>query len=155
MASDISTAAPTGEPALAGRRRPPPELSILGVAIGMMLLFEVLGWIFVGQSFVANPLRLKIMILQESEIGIIAVGVTQIIIMGGIDLSSGSVVGMTAMVAASLAQAEGYTHAIYPSLTGLNPPFPIAAGLACGLIAGLINGSLIALTKIPAFIATL
>ena len=106
----------------------------------MMLLFEVLGWIFVGQSFIANPLRLRIMILQEAEIGIIAVGVTQVIIMGGIDLSSGSVVGMTAMIAASLAQAAGYTHAIYPSLTGLNPIFPVAAGLVCGLIAGLING---------------
>ena len=154
MATDISTAAPTSETSKAGRRLPP-ELSILGVMIGMMLLFEVLGWIFVGQSFIANPLRLKIMILQEAEIGIIAVGVTQIIIMGGIDLSSGSVVGMTAMIAASLAQVAGYTHAIYPSLTGLNPIFPVAAGLACGLIAGLINGSLIALTKIPAFIATL
>ena len=121
----------------AGRRRLPPELSILGVMIGMMLLFEVLGWIFVGQSFIANPLRLKIMILQEAEIGIIAVGVTQVIIMGGIDLSSGSVVGMTAMIAASLAQTAGFTHAIYPSLTGLNPIFPVAAGLVCGLIVGL------------------
>ena len=139
----------------AARRRLPPELSILGVMIGMMLLFEVLGWIFVGQSFIANPLRLKIMILQEAIIGIIAVGVTQIIIMGGIDLSSGSLVGMTAMIAASLAQTAGFSHAIYPSLTGLNPFFPVAAGLICGLLAGLINGSLIALTKIPPFIATL
>ena len=101
MATDISTAAPTAEVRKSGRRRFPPELSILAVMIGMMLLFEVLGWIFVGQSFIANPLRLKIMILQEAEIGIIAVGVTQVIIMGGIDLSSGSVVGMTAMIAAS------------------------------------------------------
>jgi inositol transport system permease protein len=139
----------------AARRRLPPELSILGVMIGMMLLFEVLGWIFVGQSFIANPLRLKIMILQEAIIGIIAVGVTQIIIMGGIDLSSGSLVGMTAMIAASLAQTAGFSHAIYPSLTGLNPFFPVAAGLICGLLAGVINGSLIALTKIPPFIATL
>jgi len=148
VATDISTAAPTSKTSKAGRRLPP-ELSILGVMIGMMLLFEVLGWIFVGQSFIANPLRLKIMILQEAEIGIIAVGVTQIIIMGGIDLSSGSVVGMTAMIAASLAQVAGYAHAIYPSLTGLNPIFPVAAGLACGMVAGLINGSLIALTKNP------
>ncbi len=155
MATDISTAVPTPEVRKAGRRRLPPELSILAVMIGMMLLFEVLGWMFVGQSFIANPLRLRIMILQEAEIGIIAVGVTQVIIMGGIDLSSGSVVGMTAMIAASLAQVAGYTHAIYPSLTGLNPIFPVAAGLVCGLIAGLINGSLIAYTKIPAFIATL
>jgi inositol transport system permease protein len=139
----------------APRRRLPPELSILGVLIGMMLLFEVLGWIFVGQSFIANPLRLKIMILQEAVIGIIAVGVTQIIIMGGIDLSSGSLVGMTAMIAASLAQSAGFSHAIYPGLTGLNPFFPVAAGLICGTLAGMVNGSLIAVTKIPPFIATL
>ena len=109
MATDIRPPPPTAEAPAAARRRLPPELSILGVMIGMMLLFEVLGWIFVGQSFIANPLRLKIMILQEAVIGIIAVGVTQIIIMGGIDLSSGSLVGMTAMVAASLAQTAGYT----------------------------------------------
>src|SRR6201998_381201 len=144
MASDISTAAPTSEVSRAGRRRLPPELSILGVMVGMMLLFEVLGWIFVGQSFIANPLRLRIMILQEAEIGIIAVGVTQVIIMGGIDLSSGSVVGMTAMIAASLAQTGGLTHPIHPNLTGLNPIVPVAAGLFCGLIVGFINGWFIA-----------
>ena len=152
---DASNPAATVESPVRSRRRLPPELSILGVMIGMMLLFEVLGWIFVGQSFIANPLRLKIMILQEAEIGIIAVGVTQVIIMGGIDLSSGSVVGMTAMFAASLAQEADYSHAIYPALTGLNPIFPVVAGLLGGLIVGLINGSFIAYTKIPPFIATL
>jgi inositol transport system permease protein len=148
-------AAPSSETAAAHRRRLPQELSILGVMIGMMLLFEALGWIFEGQTFIFNALRLRIMILQEAEIGIIAVGVTQVIIMGGIDLSSGSVVGVTAMIAASLAQTAGFSHAIYPSLTGLNPVFPVAAGLACGLIIGLINGGFIAYTKIPPFIATL
>jgi inositol transport system permease protein len=151
----VSKDAAQSEAPNAGRRRLPPELSILGVMIGMMLLFEVLGWIFVGQSFIANPLRLKIMILQEAVIGIIAIGVTQTIIMAGIDLSSGSLVGMTAMIAASLAQTEGYSHAIYPSLTGLNPIFPVAAGLLGGIVVGLINGGLIAYTKIPPFIATL
>ena len=155
MANQQASNAAPAEIVSAPRRRLPPELSILGVMIGMMLLFEVLGWIVVGQSFIANPLRLKIMILQESVIGIIAVGVTQIIIMGGIDLSSGSIVGMAAMIAASLAQTEGVSHAIYPALTGLNPFFPVAAGLLTGLLAGAINGSLIAWTKIPPFIATL
>ncbi len=151
----VSKDAAQSEAPNAGRRRLPPEVNILGVMIGMMLLFEVLGWIFVGQSFIFNPLRLKIMILQEAVIGIIAIGVTQTIIMAGIDLSSGSLVGMTAMIAASFAQTAGFSHAIYPGLTGLNPVFPVAAGLLCGLIAGLINGSLIAYTKIPPFIATL
>jgi inositol transport system permease protein len=150
-----SDATATAEPRSARRRRLPPEVSIFGVMVGMMLLFEALGWIFVGQSFIANPLRLKIMILQESVIGILAVGVTQAIITAGIDLSSGSVVGMTAMVAASFAQSAGFTHAIYPGLTGLNPIIPVAVGLLCGLAVGLINGGLIAYTKIPPFIATL
>ena len=114
MATDTAPAAAPLSDSSAPRRhrRLPPELSILGVMIGMMLLFEALGWIFVGQSFILNPLRLKIMILQEAEIGIIAVGVTQVIIMGGIDLSSGSMVGMSTMIAASLAQSEGFSHAI-------------------------------------------
>ena len=142
-------------------RRLPPEVSILMVMIGMMLLFEALGWLQAwithseGQSFILNFQRLRIMILQEAIIGIIAVGVTQIIIMGGIDLSSGAVVGMAAMIGASLAQNADDIHAIYPSLTGLPWIIPLAAGVASGLAAGAINGSLIALTKIPPFIATL
>ena len=82
--------------------------------IGIALVFELLGWIFVGQSFLFNPQRLTVMILQVSVIGIIAVGVTQVIITGGIDLSSGSVVGLTAMVAASLAQQSDFARAVYP-----------------------------------------
>src|SRR6266446_3038296 len=87
-------------------RRLPPEASILMVLLGLALAFELLGWIFVRQSFLLNQQRLVVMILQVSVIGIIAVGVTQVIITGGIDLSSGSVVAVTAMVAASLAQSS-------------------------------------------------
>jgi inositol transport system permease protein len=81
--------------------------------------------------------------------------VTQIIIMGGIDLSSGSIVGMAAMIGASLAQNAGDTHAVYPALTGMPWIVPLLAGVAAGLCAGLVNGTIIALTKIPPFIATL
>jgi inositol transport system permease protein len=125
------------------------------VMIGVALVFEVLGWIFQGQSFLMNPQRLTIMILQVSVVGIIAIGVTQVIITGGIDLSSGSVVAMTAMVAMSFAQAAGYERAVYPSLTGLPVLVPLAVGLGLGLLAGMINGLLIARTGIPPFIATL
>ena len=63
-------------------RRLPPEVSILAVLIRHCLVFEVLGWIFVGESFLANKQRLSIIVLQVSVIGIIAVGVTQVIITG-------------------------------------------------------------------------
>ncbi len=135
--------------------RLPSDLSILLVLVGVALVFEILGWITQGQSFLANPQRLTIMILQVSVVGIIAIGVTQVIITGGIDLSSGSVVAMTAMVAMSFAQADGYDRAVYPSLTGLPVIVPVAVGLGLGLLAGIVNGQLIARTGIPPFIATL
>ena len=125
------------------------------VLIGLALTFELLGWILVRQSFLLNEQRLVVMILQVSVIGIIAVGVTQVIITGGIDLSSGSVVAVTAMVAASLAQSSEAVRAVYPSLTDLPVLVPVMAGLAVGAAAGLLNGTLIAYTSIPPFIATL
>src|ERR1700741_4805679 len=100
-------------------RRLPPEPGILLVLFALALAFEALGWIFVHQSFLANEQRLVVVILQVSVIGVIAVGVNQVIIPGGIDLSSGSVVALTAMVAASLAQSSDAVRAVYPALVNL------------------------------------
>jgi inositol transport system permease protein len=150
----------TAEPAASAtpqraKRGLPQEVSILGVLLGIALAFELLGWLLVGQSFLLNQQRLTIIVLQVSVIGIIAIGVTQAIITGGIDLSSGSVVGISAMVAASFAQSSGYAAAVYPNLTDLPIIFPVLAGLLVGLTAGVTNGLLIAYTGIPPFIATL
>ena len=143
------------EPVKRQRRGLPQELNILLVLVAVALVFEILGWIFQGQSFLMNTRRLTIMILQVSVVGIIAIGVTQVIITGGIDLSSGSVVAMTAMITMSVAQSGDYARAMYPALTDLPVIVPLAVGLGLGLIAGMINGALIALTGIPPFIATL
>lgn len=143
------------EPVKRQRRGLPQELNILLVLVAVALVFEILGWIFQGQSFLMNTRRLTIMILQVSVVGIIAIGVTQVIITGGIDLSSGSVVAMTAMITMSVAQSGEYARAMYPALTDLPVIVPLAVGLGLGLIAGMINGALIALTGIPPFIATL
>lgn len=131
------------------------ELNALLGLVGIALVFETLGWMLMGQSFLFNTQRLEIMILQVAVVGIIAIGVTQVIITGGIDLSSGSVVGATAMIAMSFAQVSTYPRAVYPAWTDLPVIIPIAIGLGCGLVAGLINGMLIAFTRIPPFIATL
>ena len=143
------------EPVKRQRRGLPQELNILLVLVAVALVFEILGWIFQGQSFLMNSRRLTIMILQVSVVGIIAIGVTQVIITGGIDLSSGSVVAMTAMITMSVAQSGDYARAMYPALTDLPVIVPLAVGLGLWLIAGMINGALIALTGIPPFIATL
>jgi inositol transport system permease protein len=151
------------------KRTLPAEFNVLGALIILVIIFELLNR-FKGGSFLFNTqdtpnlfnkARLDVMILQVSITGIIAIGVTQVIILGGIDLSSGAIVGATAMITMSFAQTaivngNPNPKAIFgPEFMDLPVIVPIIVGLLCGLVAGMINGLLIAYTKIPPFIATL
>lgn len=122
---------------------------------GVAALFEILGWLLIGQSFLFNVRRLPIIILQVSIIGIIAVGVTQVIITSGIDLSSGSVAAMSAMVAASFAQASGGFLMYFDGISDLPIIIPVAMGIMVGCGAGWLNGAITAYTGVPPFIPTL
>ena len=105
-------------------RRLSHEAGILLVLMGIALVFEAIGWSVRGASFLFSGQRLLVMVLQVSIIGLLAIGVTQVILTGGIDLSSGSVLAISAMVAASLAQTPENTRAVYPALTNLPFIFP-------------------------------
>lgn len=133
----------------------PKDTGIFIVMIGIALIFEILGWYMRDQSFLLNPNRLLLIVLQVAIIGIIAVGVTQVIITTGIDLSSGSLIALTAVVAASLAQTSDSISPMYPGLLDLPAAIPIGAGIGVGIVCGFINGFLITRTGIPPFIATL
>lgn len=102
-----------------------------------------------------NPRNILNVIRQISVIGVIALGVTIVIITKGIDLSSGSVLAVAAVVAASLSQRSDWAARMYPGLPELPVIIPILVALALGAFAGFVNGSLIAKTNIPPFIATL
>ena len=156
------------------KRSWPNELNILLALIIIIVIFEILGQILPymnDQSFlfdsrgrfdsIFNEARLKIIILQVAIIGIIAIGVTQVIITAGIDLSSGPLVAATAMIAMSLAQTElvnGYPNpkAVF-GVWAMDLPVivPVVAGLIFGAMIGAINGTFIAYFRIPPFIATL
>ena len=156
------------------KRTWPNEMNIFIALILIIGIFEALGQLLPymnNQSLlfdtqgrfdsIFNEARVQIIILQVAIIGIIALGVTQVIISGGIDLSSGSVVGATAMIAMSFAQTELVNGQPNPKaifgLWAMDLPVivPVLVGLACGFVAGCINGWLIAYTRIPPFIATL
>ena len=153
------------------KRNWPNELNVFGALILIVIIFEVLGAIFMGQSLlfdtndrfdsIFNEARLRIIIIQVAIIGILALGVTQVIITAGIDLSSGSVVGATAMIAMSFAQISEVNggpnpKAIFgPAFLDLPVFIPVIVGVTVGLIAGCINGLLVAYSRIPPFIATL
>lgn len=157
------------------KRAWPNEMNVFIALIAIIAIFELLGQVLPymnGQSLlfdfntardgtILNMFRLKIIILQVSIIGIIAIGSTQVIISGGIDLSPGSIVGLTAMVAMSFAQTalvngNPNPKAIFgPAWMDLPVIVPVIVALGIGLLAGAINGLLIAYTRIPPFIATL
>lgn len=74
---------------------------------------------------------------------IIGIGQSYLLITGNIDLSLGSVVGMSAMISATM-----MTH-------GTNPLIAALVALVCCLMIGLLNGLLVGKAKLPPFIATL
>lgn len=81
---------------------------------------------------------------QISINGILAVGVTYVLLTGGVDLSLGSLVALTGVAAASLAHPGDW-----PALV------PILAGVLAGLLCGLVNGTVITAGRVAPFIATL
>jgi inositol transport system permease protein len=124
------------------------KYGIFLVFIAMLIVASMLSPAFLSKTNLINVVR------QMSVVGLIALGVTGVIVSAGIDLSSGSVVGLSAVVAASLSQLPDYPAAFYK---GLQVPLFVAILAACGAgaLVGLINGSLVAKTRIPPFIATL
>lgn len=116
-------------------------ISRYGIFIAFILLCILLS---VATPHFLTGQNLLIILRQVSVNGILAIGVTFVIIAGGIDLSLGSVVALTGVVAA------GYAHPnTYPLIV------PLLIGLFTGVGVGLINGLVITLGKVAPFIVTL
>jgi inositol transport system permease protein len=121
---------------------------IILILLVMIVLLSIFSPSFLKFTNLLNVVR------QISVIGLIGIGVTMAIIANGIDLSSGSVLALSAVISASLAQRVDWAAAKYPGL--VLPLFvSILSGLAVGLVCGFIVGFLISKFKIPPFIATL
>lgn len=88
--------------------------------------------------------NLTIIVTQVSINALLAFGVTFVIITGGIDLSVGSMVAVTGVVAATFAHPDTYPVAV-----------PLLAGLSAGLLFGAVNGFIITQSNVPPFIVTL
>jgi ribose transport system permease protein len=106
-------------------------------ALALMLVMSVATDSFASQQNFFNVAR------NVSFIAIMALGVTPVLLSGGIDLSIGSVMGLSAMVTGVTLQAGA-------SLFG-----GLVAGLSCALVCGIINGGLIAFVGFNPFIVTI
>lgn len=113
---------------------------------GIFVVFIVLVIILMilSPNAFAKPRNLINVVKQASINGVLACGMMFVIIAGGIDLSAGSVVALSGVVAAYLAQMQGIPIIL-----------PILGALGTGALIGLINGFGAAYAELPPFIITL
>ncbi|NSC24644.1 ABC transporter permease [Streptomyces albus subsp. chlorinus] len=123
------------------RRRVPFDIRQLSL-VGVLIALAVVGTVTKPDEFLAGE-NLRLILTQASVIGVVTVGVTFVIIGGGIDLSVGAVVALASVWATTVATQD----------------FGLGGMLLCsvlvGLGCGLVNGLLIAYGPMVPFIATL
>jgi ribose/xylose/arabinose/galactoside ABC-type transport system permease subunit len=118
------------------------SLRELGILLAFVVVLAIL--MILSPTAFAKPANLLNIIKQASINGILATGMMFVIISGGIDLSVGSIVALSGVIAASFAHPGEYPLIV-----------PLALSALAGLLAGVLNGVGVALGNIPAFIVTL
>ncbi len=98
---------------------------------------------FLSPHFLTTTNLLNIL-QQISIVSVVAVGMTFVILSGGIDLSVGSIVAFTGLIMAILMKEVGWP--VWPTM---------GIGLLAGCFLGMVNGLLVSLVRLPPFIATL
>lgn len=117
-------------------RRRAPSLALLGIFIALVVTLLLTTPAFGRWANIANILQ------QNSIIGIVACGMMLMIIVGGFDLSVGSVGAMSSVVAATF-------------IVDVSTPVGIGVALLAGLLVGAVNGFCIAIIGMSPFVATL
>jgi ribose transport system permease protein len=112
-----------------------------GTFLGLVLVAMIFGSL-VGPHFFA-PTNLELMARQTAIVSIAAVGMTIVIVSGGIDLSVGSMIALTTVVIAQLLRADA------------SPLVAALGGVAAAAVCGFVNGVLITQLRVVPFIVTL
>jgi ribose/xylose/arabinose/galactoside ABC-type transport system permease subunit len=116
--------------------------SLLGLIL-VALFFTILVWASTGRNTFGTPGNFWTISVQSVVVGTTALGMTLVIVSGGIDLSVGAIVALSSVCVAATLKAGGGAVAA------------TAAGLGAGALAGALNGSLVAGLRVVPFIVTL
>jgi rhamnose transport system substrate-binding protein len=145
----MSTLSPPTSPlpstALPPRDADAPDLTVAPqqVILGLILLVEVAAFGLLGENFL-SPDNLLTVLRQNVELGLLALALTPVILTGGIDLSVGSLVGLSAVLFGMLVRDHDYS----PAAAG-------CATLAAATAGGGLNALLVTRGRIPPLIVTL
>ncbi len=113
---------------------------VITVTVGLVILCVVFS--FMNGNFL-SPMNTSNLLRQIVPFLIVGIGQSYVLITGNIDLSIGSVLGMSCMISATL------------MTKGINPWVAVLITFVCCIAVGFINGELVARCKLPPFIATL
>jgi ribose/xylose/arabinose/galactoside ABC-type transport system permease subunit len=116
-------------------------LKQLGPVVGLVFVFALFAILTPGKF--ANASNFQLMLLQTAVVGTAALGMTTVIISGGIDLSVGSVIALTTVIVALLLNS------------GASPLVAAMGGVLAGMICGSMIGLLITQLRLAPFIVTL
>ena len=119
-----------------------------GWEVGLLVIMAALylGGLYLNPAFFGSTSALFSVLRDASRYGVMAVGMTFVLVNKELDLSVGSTFGLTATFFGML---------FAPSYFDLDVTTAVVACLALGLVVGLTNGFLVTVLEVPAFIATL
>jgi methyl-galactoside transport system permease protein len=128
----------------------------LGLQYAIYLVFILLVLIITIRepSFMSLNNFRNILAMSATRV-IFAMGMGAVLITGGVDLSCGRMVGLAAVLSASMLQLADYPRRMYPDLPILPLIVPILIAMAACGIFGLLNGIFVTKLRVPAFIGTL
>jgi ribose/xylose/arabinose/galactoside ABC-type transport system permease subunit len=155
---ELETAAPQAPAPRAGS--PVEWLALAGPYLSLLLVVGVFAYLTWERGRLASFLslsNLRLIVVHASVIGAVAVGMTLIMVSGGIDLSVGYVVSLVTVVTVLVYRLiadpdKGLGAFLSPGIISLAA---ILAGIATGTLAGLANGLIITRLRIMPFVATL
>lgn len=127
---------------------------MLNNAIVIVLVVLLIGIVAISPDFFSVT-NFRNILSQASTRIIIALGVGGLIVTQGTDLSAGRMVGLSAVISASLLQSTEYAYRMYPNLPALPIIVPILIVMAVAGFFGLINGFVISKLHVTPFITTL
>jgi D-xylose transport system permease protein len=117
------------------------DLAELRVVIALAVIWLIF---YTQEDRFLSSVNLTNLVLQATAVGLVAVGVVLVLLLGEIDLSVGAVSGLCAAIMAVLVEQEGWS-----------PYLGIAAGVLAGTAIGLFQGSVFTRFGIPSFVVTL
>lgn len=142
MTTDLTRRSPTPSQASVSDPRPRRGGPVRQLVVPLLLALELVVFATLSDNFLTSG-NLANVVLNSVDLALIAGGLTLVIILGGIDVSTGPALGVVAWVAGTL------------TVSSVPPLVVVVLAITLGGLMGLINGAIVSLLNVTAIIATL